>query len=273
MLFAPMKTWTVTRIRESKGRQKLACLTAYDCTTAHLIDEAGLPLILVGDSLGMTMLGYDTTLPVTMEHMLHHTAAVVRGVKNALVVADMPFLSYQVTIGDGVQNAGRLLKEAGADAVKIEGGEIRVELIRTLIANGIPVMGHLGLTPQSINAFGGYKVQGRDQKTADQLRADALLLAEAGVFAIVLECVPVPLAASITAAVSVPTIGIGAGPACDGQVLVSHDMLGLNESFKPRFVKQYASLAAQMRIAFAAYAGEVASGAYPAPEHGYNAAP
>jgi 3-methyl-2-oxobutanoate hydroxymethyltransferase len=268
-----MKTWTVTRIRESKGHQKLACLTAYDYTTAHLIDEAGLPLILVGDSLGMTMLGYDSTLPVTMEHMLHHTAAVVRGVKNALVVADMPFLSYQVTIAEGVQNAGRLLKEAGADAVKIEGGAIRVELIRTLIANGIPMMGHLGLTPQSVNAFGGYKVQGRDQKTADQLRADALLLAEAGVFAIVLECVPVALAASITAAVSVPTIGIGAGPSCDGQVLVSHDMLGLNDAFKPRFVKQYASLGAQMRTAFAAYAGEVASGAYPGPEHGYDATP
>jgi 3-methyl-2-oxobutanoate hydroxymethyltransferase len=268
-----MKTWTVTRIRESKGRQKLACLTAYDCTTAHLMDAAGLPLILVGDTLGMTMLGYDTTLPVTMAHMLHHTAAVVRGVKNALVVADMPFLSYQVTIAEGVQNAGRLLKDAGADAVKIEGGEIRVELIRTLVANGIPVMGHIGLTPQSVHALGGYKVQGRDPKTADQLRADALRLADAGVFALVLECVPAPLAAAITAAASVPTIGIGAGPACDGQILVSHDMLGLTENLKPRFVKEYVDLGAQMRTAFAAYAHDVAAGAFPAPEHCYDAAP
>ena len=264
-----MKTWTATRIRQAKGKQKLACLTAYDCATARMIDEAGLPLIMVGDSLGMTVLGYDTTIPVTMEQMLHHTAAVVRGVKNALVIADMPFLSYQVSIEAGIANAGRLIKEAGADAVKIEGGAFRADLVRALTANGIPVVGHIGLTPQSIRELGGYKVQGRTAPAAARLREDALALAEAGIFALVLECLPSPLAGEITAAVPVPTIGIGAGPACDGQVLVSHDMLGLNEQFHPKFVKRYAELAPLMRNAFAAYAKDVAEGTFPGPEHGY----
>jgi len=266
-----MKMWTVTRIRQAKGKQRLACLTAYDCPTARMVDEAGIPLILVGDSVGMAVLGYDSTLPVTMEQMLHHTAAVVRGVQNALVIADMPFLSYQVSIESGIINAGRLLKEAGADAVKIEGGAFRADLVRALVANGIPVIGHIGLTPQSVREFGGFKVQGRTSAAAAQLRADALALAEAGIFALVLECIPAVLGADITTAVSVPTIGIGAGPLCDGQVLVSSDMLGLNDQFQPRFVKRYANLAPQMRAAFAAYAREVADGTFPGPEHGYEA--
>ncbi|MEI8242894.1 MAG: 3-methyl-2-oxobutanoate hydroxymethyltransferase [bacterium] len=266
-----MKTWTATRIRQAKGKQKLACLTAYDCTTARMVDEAGIPLILVGDSLGMTVLGYETTIPVTMEQMLHHTAAVVRGVRSALVIADMPFLSYQTSIEAGITNAGRLLKEAGADAVKIEGGAFRADLVRALTANGIPVVGHIGLTPQSIRELGGYKVQGRTAPAAAQLHADAQALAGAGIFALVLECLPSPLAADITAETPVPTIGIGAGPGCDGQVLVSHDMLGLNEQFLPRFAKRYAELAPQMRTAFAAFAKEVGSGTFPGPEHGYDA--
>ena len=266
-----MKTWTATRIRQAKGKQKLACLTAYDCATARMVDEVGIPLVLVGDSLGMTVLGYDTTIPVTMEDMLHHTAAVVRGVKNALVIADMPFLSYQISIESGIANAGRLIKESGADAVKIEGGAFRTDLVRTLVANGIPVMGHIGLTPQSIRELGGYKVQGRTAPAAAQLQVDAQALAEAGIFALVLECVPAALAAEITAAIPVPTIGIGAGAGCDGQVLVSHDMLGLNEQFLPKFAKRYANLAPQMRTAFADFAKDVAAGTFPGPEHCYEA--
>ena len=264
-----MKTWTATRIRQTKGQQKLACLTAYDYTTARMVDEAGIPLILVGDSLGMTVLGYDTTIPVTMEQMLHHTAAVVRGVKQALVIADMPFLSYQTSIETGITNAGRLIKEAGADAVKIEGGAFRADLVRALTANGIPVMGHIGLTPQSIREIGGYKVQGRTAPAAARLIEDAQALSEAGIFTLVLECLPSPLASDITATVPVPTIGIGAGPGCDGQVLVSHDMLGLNEQFLPRFAKRYATLAPHMRTAFASYAKDVAAGTFPGAENEY----
>ncbi len=268
-----MKTWTTQRIRESKGRQKLPCLTAYDATTARLIDEAGVPLILVGDSLGMTMLGYETTLPVTMEQMLDHTAAVVRGTKQALVVADMPFLSYQVSIEQALLHGGRFLKESGADAVKIEGGAFRADLVCSLTRNGIPVMGHIGLTPQSVRELGGFKVQGRLPAAAATLRDDALALAEAGAFAIVLECMPPSLAGAITAAAPVPTIGIGAGPECDGQILVCHDMLGLNDQFQPRFVKRYADLGAQMRAAFAAYAQDVTGGVFPGPEHSYGNPP
>lgn len=268
-----MKTWTTQHIRQAKGREKLPCLTAYDATTARLIDEAGLPLILVGDSLGMTMLGYDTTLPVTMAQMLDHTAAVARGAPHALVVADMPFLSYQVSIEQALLHAGGFLKDANADAVKIEGGAFRAALVRTLTRNGIPVMGHIGLTPQSIRELGGFKVQGRLPAAAESLRDDAVALAEAGAFALVLECMPPGLAAAITAAVPIPTIGIGAGPACDGQVLVCHDMLGLNDRFQPRFVKRYADLGAQMRTAFAAYARDVQAGTFPGPEHLYDAAP
>jgi len=266
-----MKTWTALRICQSKGQQKLACLTAYDCITAQMLDAAGVPLILVGDSLGMTRLGYATTLPVTVDQIIHHSAAVARGARTALVVADMPFLSYQTSISDGILNAGRMLKEGGAGAVKIEGGAFRSELARALVANGIPVMGHIGLTPQSIHQLGGYKVQGRETSDADRLCADAQALVEAGVFSVVLECIPAALAARITAEISVPTIGIGAGPHCDGQVLVVDDMLGLNDQFQPSFVKRYAEAGALMRRAFAAYVQDVQNGTFPGSEHGYDA--
>lgn len=261
--------WTAEKIHALKGKQKIPVLTAYDCMTARLIDEADIPAILVGDSLGMTVLGYDTTLPVTMDDMLHHTAAVVRGVKSALVIGDMPFLSYQGRIDDAVSNAGRFLKEAGADAVKIEGGAIRAELVRTLLKNGIPVMGHIGLTPQSVRAMGGYKVQGRDERTAAQLLEDARALDEAGVFSLVIEGVPADRAADITAAVSAPTIGIGAGRQCDGQVLVVQDMLGMTPDLHPKFVKTFAQLGRDMQNAFAEYKREVEEGAFPGPEHEY----
>ena len=262
--------WTVERIRRLKGAGRIAALTAYDFSTARLIDQAGLPLVLVGDSLGMTMLGYESTLPVTMEDMLHHTKAVVRGVRAALVVSDMPFLSYQISREHAVEQAGRLLKEAGADAVKIEGGAFRADTVRHLVANGIPVMGHIGLTPQSVRALGGYKVQGRGDEAAATLQADAQALAEAGVFALVLEGIPAPLAGTITAAVPVPTIGIGAGPGCDGQVLVVHDMLGLFGDFQPKFVQRYAELGRLMQQAFAAYKQDVEEGTFPTDEHSYS---
>jgi 3-methyl-2-oxobutanoate hydroxymethyltransferase len=217
----------------------------------------------------MTMLGYDTTLPVTVEQMLHHTAAVARGVTSALVVADMPFLSFQVSVGEAIANAGRFLKEAGADAVKIEGGRIREETVRGLVANGIPVLGHVGMTPQSVREFGGFKVQGRRPAEAQAVLEDARALEAAGVFAIVLECIPSDLAAEITAAVSVPTIGIGAGAACDGQVLVTHDMLGIQTGVTPRFAKHYAELGDTMLRAFETYRREVETGAFPGPEHGF----
>lgn len=261
--------WTVDRIRKLKGKEKIVSLTAYDYTTARWMDAAGIQLLLVGDSLGMTMLGYDSTIPVTMADMIHHTKAVKRGTESALVVADMPFLSFQVGLDEAVENAGLLIKEAGADAVKIEGGAFRAETIQHLIKNGIPVMGHIGLTPQSVRAFGGYKIQGRDSEGAAQLLADAQALADAGVFALVLEGIPAPLAAEITQAVSVPTVGIGAGPDCDGQVLVMHDMLGITKDFSPRFIKRYAELGEAMQTAFATYKAEVEAGTFPGPEHCY----
>jgi len=264
-----MSAWTASRIRASKGKGKLACLTAYDFATARQIDEAGIELILVGDSLAMTVLGYENTLPVTMEQMLHHTAAVARAVKNALVVADMPFMSYQVSPEQALANAGRFLKEAGAGAVKIEGGALRAPTIRALVDNGIPVLGHIGLTPQSLRELGGYRVQGRKPEQAEQLLGDAQTLERAGVFALVLECVPAALAQELTAIVSVPTIGIGAGPACDGQILVTHDLLGLYTAVAPKFVKRYAELGSQMSRAFAAYKREVEEGVFPGPEHAY----
>lgn len=261
--------WTADRLRKQKGQGKIVSLTAYDYSMAQAVDAAGIQLIIVGDSLGMTMLGYDSTIPVTMDDMVHHTKAVVRGVESALVVADMPFLSYQVSLSDAVAHAGRLIKEAGAGAVKIEGGAFRAETIQHLIANGIPVMGHIGLTPQSVRAFGGYKVQGRTGEAAETLKADAQRLADAGIFALVLEGIPAPLAEEITQSIAVPTVGIGAGPACDGQVLVVHDLLGLYSDFTPKFVKRYADLGAAMRTAFAAYKAEVEDGTFPGDEHCY----
>jgi len=264
-----MKLWNVAKIKASKGVCRIPCVTAYDFACARLADAAGIPLLLVGDSLGMAVLGYNSTLPVTMDEMLHHTAAVARGTKDALVVADMPFLSYQISVQEALRNAGRFLQEAGADAVKIEGGAFRATLVETLTQNGIPVLGHIGLTPQSVNVLGGFKVQGRTREAAEQLIADAQVLAEAGAFAIVLECVPPDIAAEVTASSPIPVIGIGAGPACDGQVLVMHDLLGLSES-PPKFVKPYASLADTMRNAFRAYADEVQSGVFPSQEHCYS---
>lgn len=262
--------WTVSRVRRCKGRTRLAVLTAYDATTARYMDTAGFPIILVGDSVGMTVLGYDSTLPVTMEDMLHHTQAVMRGVHAALVVADMPFLSFQVTRAQALVHAGRLLKQGGADAVKLEGGAIRAETVQHLVANGVPVMGHIGLTPQSVKAMGGYKVQGRSAVDADRLLDDALALTAAGIFSLVLEGMPADLASRITAAVDVPTIGIGAGPDCDGQVLVVHDLLGVETgNVTPRFVKRYAEVGAAMQEAFAAYKREVEGGQFPAAEHCY----
>ncbi|MBN1269071.1 MAG: 3-methyl-2-oxobutanoate hydroxymethyltransferase [Kiritimatiellae bacterium] len=265
---APVK-WTAPRIRALKGKGKVTCLTAYDYSTARLIDEVGLHIALVGDSLGMTVLGYETTLPVTMEDMLHHTAAVARGVKQAMVVTDMPFMSYQVSIEQGLENAGRCIKAARADGVKIEGGALRVPLIKALIANGIPVMGHIGLTPQSIRAFGGYKVQGKVPEQARRLIEDAKALDAAGVFTLVIECVPADLGRRISEAVSMPTIGIGAGPGCDGQVLVLHDVLGLYGDFTPKFVKRYANLGPEVRKALEAYKREVEEGTFPGEEHCY----
>lgn len=265
---ANKKKWNVRRIRALKGERKIAVLTAYDYITARIVDEAGLPIILVGDSLGMTVLGYENTLPVTMDQMLHHTAAVVRGVKSSLVVGDMPFLSFHGSPESALLNAGRFLKEAGADAVKVEGGELRAASIRRMVENGIPVMGHLGLTPQSVKAI-GYAVQGVDEEAAERMRRDARMLEEAGVFALVLENIPARLAAQITADVSMPTIGIGAGPECDGQVLVVQDMLGLYEDIKPRFVKRYAELGSEMRAAIGHYRSEVEAGDFPDEEHSY----
>ncbi|HPR83600.1 MAG TPA: 3-methyl-2-oxobutanoate hydroxymethyltransferase, partial [Pontiellaceae bacterium] len=235
---------TVAGIRKLKGERKIAVLTAYDWLSARYVDEAGIPVVLVGDSLANTVLGYETTLPVTMDEMVHHTAAVSRGVKEALIVADMPFMSYQGTLEHALENAGRFIKEGRADAVKIEGGAMRADLIEKLIANGVPVLGHLGLLPQSVKET-GFKVQGKTGESARKLMDDARALEQAGVFAIVLECVPAELAQKITAALTVPTIGIGAGPHCDGQVLVFTDVLGLGHGHVPGFVKKFADLKPQ----------------------------
>lgn len=260
---------TTHSIRAMKNNQRVVCLTAYDYAVARALDAADIDLVLVGDSLAMTVLGYDTTLPVTMDEMLHHTAAVVRGTENALVAADMPFMSYQLSSEQAMENAGRFLKTAGADAVKIEGGAFRADTIRALVQNGIPVLAHIGLTPQSIRAMGGYRVQGRRPEEAEDLLNDARALDEAGAFAIVLECMPTALAADITAAVNIPTIGIGAGAGCDGQVLVTNDLLGLYSEMTPKFVKRYAELGSQMTTAFASYRDEVRDGTFPADEHAY----
>jgi 3-methyl-2-oxobutanoate hydroxymethyltransferase len=258
---------TVTELRARKDRgERFAMLTAYDTLTARLLDEAGVPVLLVGDSLAQVMLGYDSTIPASMEEMLHHTRAVARGVTNALVVADMPFGSYQINIEEGMRNAIRFLKEGSAHAVKLEGNHS--DLVHRLVDSGVPVMGHLGLTPQSVNQFGGYKVQGRSDEAADRILADAKTLEDAGAFAIVLECVPTDLAQRITASLSIPTIGIGAGPDCDGQVLVIQDLLGLTSRI-PRFVKRYANVADTIREAASEFMREVSSGEFPDSEHSY----
>lgn len=259
---------TVVTIQEAKEKgEKLTMLTAYDYSMAKLIDEAGVNMILVGDSLGMVILGYEDTLSVTMEDMIHHTAAVARGTKNALVVADMPFMSYQTSVYDALVNAGRLMKEGRAQAVKLEGGREVAEHIEAITKASIPVVAHLGLTPQSLNAFGGFKVQGKSEEAARKLIEDAGIVEKAGATAVVLECVPAKLAELITKKLTIPTIGIGAGAGCDGQVLVYQDMLGMFRDFKPKFVKQYGQIGDAMKEAFAQYIGEVTTGAFPAAEH------
>ena len=261
---------TVRDVRAFKDRgERFAMLTAYDWYSARLLDEAGIPMILVGDTLAMVMLGHDTTLPVTMDEMLHHTAAVARGAKDAMVVGDMPFMSYQASIDDGLRNAGRFLKEGGADAVKLEGGDRVVELVARITEAGIPVVGHLGLTPQSVHQLSGYRVQGRSDEGAHRLVADAKALEQAGAFAVVLEAVPRAVAEEVTNSLEIPTIGIGAGPGCDGQVLVWHDFLGINDGRTAKFVKRYANLADDIRDAARSFAREVAEGTYPGPEHTY----
>ncbi|HSK91648.1 MAG TPA: 3-methyl-2-oxobutanoate hydroxymethyltransferase [Euzebyales bacterium] len=257
-------------LRAFKQRgERFVMLTAYDSTSAAILDEAGVPILLVGDSLGMVMLGYDSTVPVTMEDMIHHTAAVRRGAPHALVVTDLPFGSFQIEHAAAKANAVRILKETGASAVKIEGGQRVTRLVTELVEMGVPVMGHLGLTPQSVNQFGGFKVQGRSREDAERIVADTRALEAAGAFAVVLECVPAEVGRRATAAVDIPTIGIGAGADTDGQVLVLQDMLGLTSGPLPRFVKAYADGRSLMRDAVKAFQAEVGSGEYPGPEHQY----
>nr|WP_245534009.1 3-methyl-2-oxobutanoate hydroxymethyltransferase [Effusibacillus pohliae] len=259
---------TTVKLQEMKAnKRRISMVTAYDYPTARVVEEAGVDLILVGDSLGMVVLGHETTLPVTIDDMVHHTKAVKRGAPNTFVVADMPFLSAHVSIAETVRNAGCLIQEAGADAVKLEGGREMLEEIRALLKANIPVMGHLGLTPQAVNRLGGFKLQGKDAESAKRILHDAILLQEAGCFAIVLELVPAPLAEMISERLSIPTIGIGAGAGCDGQVLVIHDLLGITNQYIPRFVKQYAGLYETMVDAVRTYAQEVREGTFPGPDH------
>lgn len=256
-----MKKWNVAAVRAAKGKTKLGCCTAYDACFARLADEAGVPIVLVGDSMGMTTLGYSTTLPVKMEETLSAVAAVARAAKDALVVADLPFGSYQCGDDLAIANAAACLK-AGADAVKLEGGEFFAPLVRRMVSSGIPVLAHVGMMPQSVNEYGGFKKQGKTDEAAARVLADARAVETAGAFAVTLECIPADLAKKITAELSIVTIGIGAGPACDAQWLVMHDLLGLNERV-PSFVKKYADLAGEVRKAFSDYVAEVAQGAFP----------
>ncbi|HXJ15931.1 MAG TPA: 3-methyl-2-oxobutanoate hydroxymethyltransferase [Candidatus Polarisedimenticolia bacterium] len=253
-------------------KRKITCLTAYDYPTARLLDEAGVDILLVGDSLGMVVLGYDSTLPVTLDEMLHHVRAVRRGTSRALVVADMPYGSFHVSLDESVRNAVRLVKEGGAEAVKVEGGERRIELIARLVEAEIPVMGHVGLTPQSLNALGGFRVQGKTADAARQVARDARAVEAAGAFAVVLESMPRELAASITAKLRIPTIGIGAGPDCDGQVLVFHDLVGLTVDHTPKFARRHANLAAEISRAVTEYCDDVRSGRFPSDAESYHSA-
>ncbi len=269
-----MNRITTADIREMKKRgQKMVMMTAYDYPTARLVDEAGADIILVGDTLGMVVLGYDSTLPVTMEDMIHHTKAAVRGSKHAMVVGDMPFMSYQTGWQDAMRNAARFLQETGCGAVKLEGGVRSAEIVKKLVEAGIPVMGHIGLTPQSVNQVGGWKVQGKTPAAAVQLMHDAQALEQAGAFAIVLELVPAPLAELLTGRLSVPTIGIGAGVHCDGQVQVFHDLLGLYDQFVPKHAGRYADAGAIIRDAVARYAADVRSGAFPTDKQSFKMDP
>jgi len=261
---------TIGEIKEMKQQgEKIPMLTAYDYSTARLIDEAGMPLILVGDSLGMVVLGYESTIPVTMDEMIHHTKAVVRGTKQAMVIGDMPFMTYHVSVEDALRNAARFIQEGGAQAVKLEGGEVVADKVSRLVSCGIPVQGHIGLTPQSLHQLGGYKVVGKTPDVAVRLLNDAKALEEAGAFSIVLECVPAPLSKLITERVAVPTIGIGAGKDCDGQVQVVSDILGLYTDFVPKHAKQYAKLSQAITAAITDYIAEVKAGDFPTPKQSY----
>ena len=261
-----MRVRTAKLLEMKQAGEPIVCVTAYDYSMARLVDEAGIPVVLVGDSLGNVMLGYDSTLPVTLDDMLHHTRAVVRGAKDALIVTDMPFMTYNASVEDALRNAGRLLQEGGAQAVKLEGGAFVADTVRCLTENGIPVMGHLGLTPQSVNQLGGYRVQARTAGQARRLLDDALALEDAGAFSIVLEMVPANVAQAVTERLTVPTIGIGAGPGCDGQIQVLHDILGLGAR-QPRHAKRYADLNAITLDALRAYRDEVSARSFPAAEH------
>lgn len=264
-----MKNTTTSIMQMKNSGHKISMLTAYDYTTARLLDEAGVNTILVGDSLGNVILGYEDTISVTVEDMIHHSAAVARGAKNALVVTDLPFMSYQTSVYDAVVNAGRLMKEGRAGAVKLEGGKEVCPQIKAIVSAGIPVVAHLGLTPQSINTFGGFKVQGKTETAAKKLIEDAKAVEEAGAFLLVLECVPAKLAKLVTESINIPTIGIGAGAGCDGQVLVIYDMLGMFSDFKPKFVKHFANAGDVIREAVKTYIAEVDDGTFPAEEHCY----
>ena len=262
-----MKT-TVSTVQKMKDNgEKITMLTAYDYSTAKLFDEAGIDTMLVGDSLGMVMLGYDSTIPVTVDDMIHHGAAVVRGAKNAMIVVDMPFLSYHTSVYDAVANAGRIMKETGCTAVKLEGGESVCPQIKAIVEASIPVMAHIGLTPQSVNAFGGFKVQGKSEDAAKRILQEAKAVEKAGAFAVVLECIPDKLAKIITEEINIPTIGIGAGSDCDGQILVYQDMLGMFGGFKPKFVKRFANVGEEMTKAFKDYIEETKAKTFPAKEH------
>lgn len=264
-----MKNTTTSIMQMKNSGHKISMLTAYDYTTARLLDEAGVNTILVGDSLGNVILGYEDTISVTVEDMIHHSAAVARGAKNALVVTDLPFMSYQTGVYDAVVNAGRLMKEGRAGAVKLEGGKEVCPQIKAIVSAGIPVVAHLGLTPQSINTFGGFKVQGKTEAAAKKLIEDAKAVEEAGAFLLVLECVPAKLAKLVTESINIPTIGIGAGAGCDGQVLVIYDMLGMFSDFKPKFVKHFANAGDVIREAVKTYIAEIDDGTFPAEEHCY----
>ena len=258
-------------LRMKEGGEKIVALTAYDFLFARLIESIGVDLLLVGDSLGQVVLGYESTIPVTLEEMIHHSAAVVRGAPDSFVVLDLPFMSYQASVEDALRSGGRALKEAGVQAVKLEGGGQRAQAsMSDMIEAGIPVMGHLGLTPQSVHALGGYRVQGKDSATADRIREQALALEAAGCFALVLELVPEELAREVSQSLKIPTIGIGAGAGCDGQVLVTPDALGLNSGFEPRFLKRFADLQSAALKGIEAYVTEVRNGTYPGPEHSFS---
>ncbi len=264
------KVTTQTVVKMKQEGEKISMLTAYDYTMAGIVDSAGIDVILVGDSASNVMAGFDTTVPMTLDHMIYHTSCVVRGVERALVIADLPFMSYQVTAKEALISAGRMMKEAGAHAVKLEGGKPIAKTVKKIVDAGIPVMGHLGLTPQSIYKFGTYKVRAKEEEEADQLLKDAKNLEKAGVFSIVLEKIPSPLAKKVTEELSIPTIGIGAGPHCDGQVLVTHDMMGLNKDFSPRFLRRYADLHTEMTNAVDRYITDVKEGDFPNENERYN---